>query len=422
MGNRRSFLRNNALLLAGLAVKPSAKAENRLLAAPGNQPGEDYWKQVRAQFPLAEDRIFLNNGTMGPCSYPVLHAVKESLDQTARNMGYGGGEKEAIEAISGLVGANVDEIALVHNVTEAINIAAWGMPLKKGDEVLMTGHEHVGNALPWLNRARHDGIQIRIVELGATAAETLNHVDRAINKKTRAIALPHIPCTIGQVLPAKEICTLGRSKGLLTFIDGAHPPGMLQVNLHDIGCDFYASCCHKWIMAPQGTAFLYVRKEMQDTLRALFVGGGSDTGWDMLSEQPHFRGYAPSAHRYFYGTQSAALYKGIEAAIAFQHLMGTANIENRVKQLSGYLQEKLLGLGDGIRMLTPVEARSRGGQVAFTFNQKDTDKFQEFLKPRKIVVRYVPENNINCIRVSTHVYNSHADIDALMDAVKEYLG
>lgn len=425
MHKRRTFLKAQAMLLASLAIpgriRATAGAGSAALTRPLNTPDEAYWKEVRARFPLDAERIFLNNGTMGICPQPVLQAIHDSLDNTCRNAIYGGGEKEVLDALAPFVVAGTDELALVHNVTEAINIVAWGLPLKKGDEVLMTKHEHVGNALPWLNRARVDGIRIKTVDLGATAAETLDNVNRAIGKRTRAIALPHIPCTIGQVLPAKDICTLARSKGLFTFIDGAHPPGMLQVDLHDIGCDFYASCSHKWMLAPQGTAFLYVRKEMQDRLEALFVGGYSDTGWSMTQEVPAMKGLAPSAHRYFYGTQSAALYKGMEAAIAFQQLIGRDHIEARVKALSGHLQQELLALGDGIEMLTPQEDISRGAQVAFRFRKKDTKAFQDELNKRRITVRFVPENEVNCLRISTHIYNSKDDIGHFMEAVKFWI-
>jgi cysteine desulfurase/selenocysteine lyase len=425
MHKRRTFLKAQAMLLASLALpvrlRAEAAADLAVLPAAGELPDEAYWKEVRARFPLDSDRIFLNNGAMGICPQPVLQAVRDSFDNTYRNAIYGGGEKEVLDALAPFVGAGTDELALVHNVTEAINIVAWGLPLKKGDEVLMTKHEHVGNALPWLNRARVDGIRIKTVDLGATAAETLDNVNRAIGKRTKAIALPHIPCTIGQVLPAKDICTLARSKGLFTFIDGAHPPGMLQVDLHDIGCDFYASCCHKWMLAPQGTAFLYVRKEMQDRLEALFVGGYSDTGWSMIQEKPAMQGLVPSAHRYFYGTRSAALYKGVEAAIAFQQLIGRDRIEARVKALSGHLQQELLALGDGIQMLTPQEDISRGAQVAFRFRRKDTKTFQDELNKRRITVRYVPENEVNCLRISTHIYNSNDDIGHFMEAVKFWI-
>ena len=133
------------------------------------------------------------------------------------------------------------------------------------------------------------------------------------------------------------------------------------------------------------------------------------------------KGLVPNAHRFFYGTQSAALYKGVEAAIAFQQHIGTAHIETRVKALSGALQQQLLALGDGIEMLTPVEDISRGAQVAFRFRKKDTKAFQDELNKRQITVRYVPENEVNCLRISTHIYNSHDDIGQFMEAVKFWL-
>lgn len=423
MSNRRSFLRNNALLITALAAGQKLEALHPApILNPEGLPDESYWRMVRAQFPLDSRKTFLNNGTMGPSPYPVLEAVKQALEKTSREAQYGGGENEALEALAAFLGAEKEELALVHNVSEAINIVAHGLPFGKGDEVLMTGHEHAGNALPWLNRARLDGIVIKIVPLGKTAAETLNNVNAAITKKTRAIALPHIPCTIGQILPAKEICALASSKGLWTFLDGAHPPGMLEINLHDIGCDFYASCCHKWMLAPQGTGFLYVRKDKLDLLQTHGVGGGSDTGWDMLSAPPSMKGYAASAHRYYYGTQSAALYQGIQAAIQFQNTIGRKNIEQRVRGLAAYLQEQLLALGDVIDMITPVEAISRGAQIGFRIRGKENKTFYEQMAKKSIIIRHVPENGLDCLRVSTHIYNFREEADLLVSEVKRFIG
>jgi selenocysteine lyase/cysteine desulfurase len=423
MSNRRSFIRNNALLFTALATGQHLDAlEHAPNLLSGDPSDESYWRMVRAQFPLDSKKTFLNNGTMGPSPYPVLEAVNSGLDKTSREAQYGGGEAEALEALAGFLGTGKEELALVHNVSEAINIVAHGLPFSKGDEVLITGHEHVGNALPWLNRARLDGIVLKVVPLGTTADETLNNVNAAITRKTKALALPHIPCTIGQVLPVKDICALAAAKGLWSFIDGAHPPGMLELNLHDIGCDFYASCCHKWMLGPQGTGFLYVKKDKLDLLQTRGVGGGSDTGWDMLSQPPSMKGYAASAHRYYYGTQSAALYHGIVAAIAFQNNIGRANIEQRVRSLAAYLQEQLLALGNGIEMLTPVEAASRGAQIAFRFRGKDNRQFYEQLAKKNIVIRHVPENGLDCLRVSTHMYNFRDEANLLAEEVKRYIG
>src|SRR5690606_14532422 len=121
--------------------------------------------------------------------------------------------------------------------------------------------EHVGNALPWLNRARVDGISLKVLDLTLPLEQMLKTLESYIGKNTKVIALPHLPCTTGRVMPVKEISAMAKRKGILKFVDGAHGPGMLDIDLHDLGCDFYASCCHKWLLGPKGTGFVYIKKE-----------------------------------------------------------------------------------------------------------------------------------------------------------------
>lgn len=208
--------------MEALAARPA-------LQAPGDDVATDeaYWRAVREAFPLAKDWAYLNNGTLGPSPYPVIEAVHAGMMEGDR-LGLYGGYEETAKKLAAFVGAADDEIALTHNVTEGINIGCWGVPLKRGDEVIVTTHEHVGNAFPWLNRQKLHGIVLRAYTPAATADETLNRIAALINKKTRVIATPHIPCTQGQVLPVKEICRLAREKGLYALIDGAHGPSTLR--------------------------------------------------------------------------------------------------------------------------------------------------------------------------------------------------
>ena len=278
--NRRNFIRSASVIAALSLQEMGAMAASRQLNNKGKPIGpddENYLKNVRQMFPLSKDVAYMNNGTMGPSPYPVIEAVRDGMMEGDMHGVYGGWE--ATEArIAGFVGADEDEIALTHNVTDGINIACWGFPLKRGDEVIMTTHEHVGSAFPWLNRRKLDGIVIKTFDPAPTADETLNRIEDLVTKKTRVIAVPHIPCTQGQVLPVKEISRMGRERDIFVFIDGAHGPGMLPLDLHDIDCDAYASCSHKWMLGPKGTGFLYVKKEMQPVIQAYFVGAGSDDG------------------------------------------------------------------------------------------------------------------------------------------------
>ena len=419
--NRRSFIKS-ASALASLSLSEidlMAATQQIKTEGKGVSPeDENYWNNVRQLFPLTKDWAYLNNGTMGPSPYPVIEATKKGMLDGDRFGNYGGWESTATK-LAGFVGANEDEIALTHNVTDGINIACWGIPIKKGEEVILTTHEHVGNAFPWLCRQRLDGIVVKAYTPGNTAEETLERIKALITKKTRAIATPHIPCTQGQVFPIKEICILAREKGIFSIIDGAHGPGMLSIDLHDMGCDTYASCCHKWMLGPKGTGFLYVRKDFQETLQTYFVGGGSDNGkWNMASVPISTGDYAKNAHRYYGGTQALGLYKGVDAAIDFIETIGMANIHNRIKHLGKYVQDGLLELGDKIELITPTEDRSRCAVNGFRIKGVEYTRFYSLCAENKIRIRSVAENGLNSLRVSTHIYNNKTEIDKLLVLVK----
>ena len=421
---RRSFLKQSSLGLLGALTIPSVFNELPAITLPKQDDkidpqDEKYWTLVRQQFPLQKDWAYLNNGTMGPSPYPVIEAVHKGMMEGDVYGNYGGWENTHAK-IAQFVGANEDEIALTHNVTDGINIACWGIPLKKGDEVILTTHEHVGNAFPWLNRQKLHGIKIKVFTPASTAAETLERIQALYTKKTKAIAVPHIPCTIGQILPVKEICAWAKEKGIFSLIDGAHGPGMLLLDLHQMGCDAYASCCHKWMLGPKGTGFLYIRKDFQETLQTYFVGGGSDNGkWNMATDPIKSGAYANNAHRYYGGTQGLGLYKGVDAAIAFIDNIGMENIYNRINYLGKYTQDNLMALGDKIEMLTPTEQNSRCAINGFRIKGFDFSKFYAKCAEQKIRIRMVAENEINCVRISTHIYNNTNEIERFIEIVKK---
>jgi selenocysteine lyase/cysteine desulfurase len=420
--NRRNFIRSASVLAAFTINEMQALAAKTQVASGGkviDADDEAYWHNVRQLFPLTKDWTYLNNGTFGPSPYPVIEAVHNGMMDADREGNYG--SYDAVPGkIAKFVGADADEIALTHNVTEGINIACLGVPLQKGDEVILTTHEHVGNCLPWINRQKLDGIIIKKYTPAHTADETLNRIASLITKRTRVIATPHIPCTQGQVLPIKRICRLAKDKGIYSLIDGAHGAGMMPLNLHDMGCDTYASCSHKWMLGPKGTGFLYVRKGFQDTLQTHYAGGGTDNGkWDLMTDPVTFGDYVSSAHRYFGGTQANALYTGVCASIDFIETIGQANIHNRIKYLGHYTQNRLLELGHKVELLTPTEERSRCAVNGFRIRGVDYHKFFDTCVENKVRIRAVPENGINCLRVSTHIYNNTAEVDKLIDLIKK---
>ncbi len=419
--NRRNFLRSASLLAAFSLNDIDAMAKMSMPSKGGGElhTDEKYWTDIRTLFPLKKSRAYLNNGTLGPSPYPVIEATHKGM-MHSDELGEYHKDKKLRESIARFIGASSEEVAFTHNVTEGINISCWGMPLKRRDEVLMTTHEHVGNALPWLNRARRDGIVIKTLELGKTAAETLQNFEAALTKRTRVIAVPHIPCTVGQILPVKEMCALARRKGIYSFVDGAHGPGMLPIDVKEIGCDVYASCAHKWLLGPKGTGFLYVGDHFWDVLQPLFVGGGS-SNFHLVKEDYVMDAYVNNAHRYYGGTQSTGLIDGVVAAVDFMEQIGVENVYRRVKYLGSYAQEQLHSLGSKVAILTPQEEQSFCGINSFKIVDRDNKDIYNKILKKGVRLRYVPESDLYCIRVSTHIYNNKAEIDKLIGLLKASL-
>ncbi len=420
---RKSFLTTAALL----AVAGSrAEIRNRIAEIPAAADDEQYWSALRASlFPIENGRIFLNNGTMGITPYPVLASLQKGFEHAASKGAYPGHTEDLQKAIAELIGCDADEIAITKNVSEGINHACWGIPLSKGDEVLMTTHEHAGGCIAWLHRANLDGIVIRTFPLGKTAEETLANLKKAVTKKTKVIAIPHIPCTIGQILPVQEICDFAKSSNIITALDGAHPLGMIRFNVHEIGCDYYSGCLHKWALAPLGLGYFYIKKSMLNKTRCTHVAAYSSNEFNMANTPPTGGTLVENAHRFYYGTFCGPLFEAGLEALKLYKKIGPERIETRVRSLATYLQESLMALGDKIIMFTPTEAKSRGAQVAFRINNgnpKASSEFVTSLYSKKITLRYVGENNVDCIRVSTHYYNNREEIDTLVAEVKKAIG
>lgn len=425
MNPRRKFLKNLAgasigaffVPFGGDTLVPPKSEATRFNA---NLDGEDFWKMIREHFPLVPEMHYLNAATRGPQTYGVL----ETLDSTSRYFAETGIYKELgndRKDMAQLLDVDEDEFAFTRNATEGINIVANSLSLKKDDEVIMTTHEHVGNALPWLNRVRRTGIIIRPFEPAMTAEENLNRIKALVGKRTRAIAVPHVTSPTGIVMPAKEIAAFAAKHNLFSFFDGAQAAGHIRLNLKDINCDFYAGCFHKWYLGPEGTGFLYVKKGRLDDLDPVHVGAYSDTGWEISMDQVSMDRFVDSARLFEYGTHSESLAKGAVKAVGFLHSIGMERVEARCRHLSDYLRDSLEQFGDAIEMLTPREPRSHAGILGFRLNGRSSHDFFNYARANKYRIRFVPESGLNSLRISTHVYNNEESMDGFVEVLREFM-
>jgi len=349
--DRRRFLVTGTGLAAALALPDGifAQLDKTPPALPdkalyGTDP-EAYWAQIRKQFLIPEDEVYLNNGTVGSSPAPVLRAIfdaysiTEKMDQQDPEdypiWGYAAWN-EFRDPLAEFIGCKRDELALLRNATEANSYIANGIDFKSGDEVLMTDQEHPGGENPWQLRAKRYGIIVTKVKLPKPvkdAGEVLNHFNDAITPRTRVFFFSHITTVTGVVLPAKELCALARTKNILSAVDGAHVPGMMPLDVHDIGCDLYSSSPHKWLLAPKGSGFLYVRDEVIDRIWNTIA----TEGWDDASLR---------AERFQrIGSSNVPSLWGLLAALQMANDIGMDRIEKRHRELCDYILAEMVKRG-----------------------------------------------------------------------------
>ncbi|PYT62137.1 MAG: aminotransferase [Acidobacteria bacterium] len=425
MIDRRGFLSSfagiaSAVGAAGLAPKWAAALEQEAPKLPDrslyDSNEEAYWTEIRKQFLIPADEVYLNNGTVGSCPLPVLRAVFDGYNDTEKMAqsdpedypiwGYGAWN-EFRDPLAEFVGCTRDEFALVRNATEANSYIANGLDMKPGDEVLMTDQEHPGGEQPWNLRAKRYGIVVKKVKLPVpvpNAAAVLNLFNDAITPRTRVLFFSHITTVTGVVLPAKELCALARSKGILSAVDGAHVIGMMKLNVHEIGCDMYSSSPHKWLMGPKGTGFLYVRDEVIDRLWNTIV----TAGWD----EPKLR-----AERFQrIGSSNLPALWGLRASVQLANQIGMERLERRHRQMADHILKEMVQRG--AESWTSPDATLRCGIASVNVAPIQIGEIENWMwKEKKIRIR---GGGPSKIRLSTPYYLLHRDVARYLAAYDEY--
>jgi isopenicillin-N epimerase len=375
-----------------------------------------YWAELRKQFLIPADEIYLNNGTVGSSPAPVLRAIfdgyttTEKMDQHDPEdypiWGYGPWN-EFRDPLAEFVGCTRDEIALVRNATEANSYIANGLDMKPGDEVLMTDQEHPGGEQPWQLKAKRYGVVVKKVTLAKPVAnpnQVLNLISDGITPRTRVLFFSHITTVTGVVLPVRQLCTLARDKGILSAVDGAHVPGMMKLNLHELGCDMYSSSPHKWLQAPKGSGFLFVREEVQERLWNTIV----TEGWN----DPKLK-----AERFQrIGSSNVPALIGMRASIKLANDIGLERIEQRHRALGDYILTEMTKRG--AESWTSPDPGMRCAIVTVNVPPIHRMDLENWMwTSQKIRIRGGEPSKL---RLSTPYYLQKADIDRFLAAFDEY--
>jgi isopenicillin-N epimerase len=424
MIDRRGFLSSFAGAAAVTSALEIAPWRGLLEQAPSQLPDralydsneEKYWAELRKQFLIPADEVYLNNGTVGSSPAPVLRAVFDGYNDSEKMAqsdpedypiwGYGPWN-EFRDPLAAFIGCSRDEVALLRNATEANSYIANGIDLKAGDEVLLTDQEHPGGEHPWDLRAKRYGIVVKKVLLPkpvARPSEVLDRFNDALTPRTRVIFFSHITTVTGVVMPARELCALARSRGILSAVDGAHVPGMMKLNVHELGCDMYSASPHKWLQAPKGSGFLYVRDEVMDRVWCTIA----TEGWDDTKLR---------AERFQrIGSSNVPALCGLRAAIELANQIGMERIERRHRQAADYLLGEMMKRG-AVSWTSPDPAMRC---AIVTVNvppivRMDLEKWMWSAK--KIRIRGGEPSKL---RLSTPYYLLRADAERFLAAFDEY--
>jgi selenocysteine lyase/cysteine desulfurase len=336
MITRRTFLGRTGSVGAAALATFNPDGLGRLLAASraaaGQQPeaiaaDETFWREIQQAFTLDRTIINLNNGGVCPSPRAVHEALKRYLDISNQSPVYHmwqvlepniEGVRRALAADAGV---DPETLAITRNASEALQIAQLGLDLKPGDEVLTTNQDYGRMLQTWNQRVARDGIKLTQISfpVPASDADLVRRFEAAITPATKVMHFCHITNLTGHIFPVKAMCALARRRGLTTVVDGAHAYAHFPFTVSDFDCDYYGTSLHKWLLAPIGTGFLYVRRERIEKHWAL---------------QPPPASLAANIRKFEeIGTHPAANHNAIAEALVFHHGIGIERKAARLRYL-----------------------------------------------------------------------------------------
>jgi isopenicillin-N epimerase len=375
---------------------------------------------LKSQFLLRKDITYLNFGAFGACPRPVLersHQIQEEVEEDPTHFvleklpGY---LKEARIALSYFLTCDPDDVVYVTNPSYGVNIVAKSLQLDHGDEVLATDLEYGACDRTWEYYCRQKGAVYMRQKIRFPIESTEDFISQfleGITPRTKLIFISHITSSAGLRLPVHEICRTAKEKGLSTFIDGAHAPGQIEVNLANLDADFYTGACHKWMLAPKGSSFLYVKKEFQNLLDPLLIS------WGYKSDKPSGSRFLD--YHQLQGTKDYSASLSVPAAINFMKENNWDDVRAACKTITQNNAARFCKLL-GATPLCPVTDDFIAQLYSINLNIDAPEKLHDTLyRKYNIQVPVMPHNNKWYLRYSINAFNSNNDLDKLYDALEE---
>ena len=421
MTTRRKFV--SSIIGAGVslpvmresAFRQLTRAEPIAVGRPNLSVAEDetYWREIQRAFDLDRTMVNLNNGGCSPAPTHVLEQMIRDLrfsnelpvDHMWRVL------EPRIESVrrdlATEFGCDPEEMAITRNASEANEIMIFGLDLKAGDEVVFTTQNYPRMQNAWTQRQRRDGVVLKRVKIETPVKSTKSYVDQiaaAITPRTRVIEVMHISFQTGYIAPVREIVELAKPKGIQVFVDGAHAFAHFPFNRDELGCDYYGTSLHKWMHAPIGTGFLYVRREKIKSLWPLMAGS--------VEQEDNIRKYEEI------GTHPAANHNAIAVAIAFNRGIGMERKIARLRYLRDRWAKQVLAASDRVTMFTPIGPTMSGAIGVFGIDGMDMGALGGWLLSKhNIVTTPMVTDEFKGMRITPNVYTTVDEVDLFADRV-----
>lgn len=401
-----------------LAIFPAPAATVGSVFRPGAAESDAaVFAEARKHFLIPKGVTYCNTGTLGASPREVVDALvngTRALETRLAAWPYEHPEGEPLTgyepslgvrtAVGAFINAKPDEVAITQNATMSMNFLANGLDLAPGDEVISTDQEHGGCISPWRLKAKRYGIVVKELRLDDGTHGGVDDVMKlfadAMTPKTKAVMFSHVVSGLGTRMPARELCAMIRDRGALALVDGAQAVGQMQVDVKELGCDAYVASPHKWMMAPKGTGFLYIRRDLQDRF------------WTTLASS-HWDDHENGAFRFMqYGTGAVPVHEGLMAALKFIDKIGMARIERWDAMLTKRLRDGLARI-PAARISSPEDPRLASAITTFRIEGVKAKALQDALWTRHVRVR--PQSDARGVRLSAHIYMSPSDVDTVLD-------
>jgi len=405
-------------LLSSTPGMASAPAAGHRHAGPGEGTAplardESFWFEIQQAFTVDRSLINLNNGGVSPSPAVVQEAMKRYLDFSNTAPTYAmwrilEPQREGVrQRLARAFGCDAEEIAFTRNASEALQICQFGIDLTRGDEVLTTTQDYPRMITTFEQRVRREGIVLNRFPIPVPAEdprEIVRLFEERCTPRTRLILMCHMINLTGQILPVREVVRMARARGIPVIVDGAHAFAHFDFTRDALDCDYYATSLHKWLFAPHGSGFLYVKKDRIPGL------------WPLMAAPEEMR----SDIRKFeeIGTHPAANTIAIGEALTFHEGIGAALKQDRLVYLRDTWAQRLLQ-NDRMRLHTSLKPGFACGIATVQCEGIDTLALNEWLWSRhRIISVGIKHDEFEGLRVSPSVYTSLDELDRFCDAME----